>query len=108
MKAMPPRERLSSTSPEVKRDGGAALDPHLLAHRLGRVEPSCRVRSVPHGQGGATLPEDETEVFSLGKLEVLKHQGQQLLPLRLLVEREPVGGVVKEDHGGGEVTEGGR
>ena len=33
--------------PEVEGDWGAALHPHLLAHRLGRVQPSSCVRSMP-------------------------------------------------------------
>ena len=39
---------------------------------------------------------------------MLEDQGEQVLPLGLLVEGEPVVGVVEEDNGGWEVSEGGR
>ena len=86
----------------------AAFHPHLLADGLRGVEPSCRVRCMPCRQNHSALTEDQPEVLPLGQLQVLEHQGQQLLPLGLLVEGEPVRGVIEEDNSGREVSEGGR
>ena len=97
-----------SLSPEVECDRGAALHPHLLADGLRRVQPSSCVWCVPGRQSHPSLTKDEPEVLPLRQLQVLEHQGQQLLPLRLLVEGESVRGVVEEDNCGGEVSEGGR
>ena len=92
----------------MERDRGAALHSHLLANGLRRVQPSGRVWCVPCRQSYSSLTEDEPEVFPLRQLEVLEHQGQQLLPLCLLVKGEAVRGVIEEDNGGWEVSEGGR
>ena len=105
---MIPVRELSWVSPEVESDWSAAFHPHLLPHGLRRVEPSRRVWCMPCRQNHSSLAEDQPEVLPLRQLEVLEHQGQQILPLGLLVEGEPVRGVVEEDNSGGEVSEGGR
>ena len=62
---------------------------------------------MPCRQNHSSLTEDQPKVLPLRQLQVLEHQGQQILPLGLLVEGEPVRGVVEEDNSGREVSEGG-